>query len=141
MPLTLFTTSNTLVRGYIFETAHNINILQRNTFLHDFVVILNQMFQNYQKILKKCFLVTHIGNWVMNEWLDIICHEILVWRVKESYFICNYNLHSHYNDQILFTIINVCLATDNTNMWWKFELDKLNTSLHVVQRKHFFNTL
>ena len=53
-----------------------ITSLPRNTeetFLQDFVVILKRPLQNYYKILKKCFFVTFISEWV-------ITIQVLLWK-------------------------------------------------------------
>ena len=46
-----------IVSRLIFEHAKNIAMLHRGTFLRDFLVILKQMLQNNQELMKKCFLV------------------------------------------------------------------------------------
>ena len=70
---TAFTIVNPLV------TMQMLNLCAtEQTCLQDFLVNMKQMFQNYYKILKKCFLVTDIRVWIRDKCL---CR---IWRQNFS---------------------------------------------------------
>ena len=52
---------------WMFYIYHYLNWTEE-IFLHDFLEILKQPLQNFQKILKKYFMCTDNSWWIMNKW-------------------------------------------------------------------------
>lgn len=79
-------TGNTLICDRRFEPADDLNMYEvpMDTFLHYFLVFLKRRLQKYQKILKRCFLVTYskYSKSRTNDIMTLIGETTFLWRVN-----------------------------------------------------------